>query len=377
MKISVILACAGSGNRMNLGYNKLRYEVSNMSIFEMTLSKFIRDDISQIIVTTSEEDLEYFKSKTKGFEKDIKFVLGGKERSDSIFNALQEIDKDTDLVVIHDGARPFVTTQILDDAIDTAIKYGSAITCVSPVDSIRIMDGDSTSTLDRDKVLLVQTPQIFKYDSILRAYALARNDNNLNYKDDASLYEHYIGKVYITNGSKDNIKITTKDDLCHLIPQHYFVGCGWDTHELVEGRKLILGGIDIPHTKGLLGHSDADVLTHAIMDALLSASHNKDIGHLFPDSDPQYKGISSLLLLKEVVKILDSENYVINNISAVIMAQKPKLAPHLDSIQAKLAETMGIDVNKITLTSTTTEKLGLVGHEEAISVNAYCSLYKD
>ena len=113
------------------------------------------------------------------------------------------------------------------------------------------------------------------------------------------------------------------------------------------------------------------------MDALLSASHNKDIGHLFPDSDPQYKGISSLLLLKEVVKILDSENYVINNISAVIMAQKPKLAPHLDNIQAKLAETMGIDVNKITLTSTTTEKLGLVGHEEAISVNAYCSLYKD
>ena len=377
MKISVILACAGSGNRMNLGYNKLRYEVSNMSIFEMTLSKFIRDDISQIIVTTNNDDLEFFKSKTKGFEKKIQFVLGGKERSDSIFNALQSIDNDTDYVIIHDGARPFVTKQILDDAIETAIKYGSAITCISPVDSIRLIDGDSTSTLDRDKVLLVQTPQIFKYDSILRAYALARKDNNLNYKDDASLYEHYIGKVYISNGSKDNIKITTKDDLCHLIPQHYFVGCGWDTHELVEGRKLILGGIDIPHTKGLLGHSDADVLTHAIMDALLSASHNKDIGHLFPDTDPKYKGISSLLLLKEVVKILNSENYVINNISAVIMAQKPKLAPHLDNIQAKLAETMGIDVNKITLTSTTTEKLGLVGHEEAISVNAYCSLYKD
>ena len=377
MKISVILACAGSGNRMNLGYNKLRYEVSNMSIFEMTLSKFIRDDISQIIVTTSQEDLEYFKSKTKGFEKEIKYVLGGKERSDSIFNALQEIDKDTDLVIIHDGARPFVTKQILDDAIDTAIKYGNAITCVSPVDSIRQIDGDSTKTLDRDKILLVQTPQIFKYDSILRAYALARNDNNLNYKDDASLYEHYIGKVYITNGSKDNIKITTKDDLCHLIPNHYYVGCGWDTHELVEGRKLILGGIDIPHTKGLLGHSDADVLTHAIMDALLAASHNKDIGHLFPDTDPKYKGISSLLLLKEVVKILNSDGYVINNITAVIMAQKPKLAPHLDNIQAMLANTMGIEESKIALTSTTTEKLGLIGHEEAISVNAYCSLYKD
>ena len=162
-----------------------------------------------------------------------------------------------------------------------------------------------------------------------------------------------------------------------FIPKNYFVGCGWDTHELVENRKLILGGVEIPHTKGLLGHSDADVLTHAIMDALLAASHNKDIGHLFPDTDGRYKDICSLLLLEEVVKILKADNFVINNITAVIMAQKPKLAPHLNAIQATLAKTMQIDESKITLTSTTTEKLGLVGHEEAISVNAYCSLYKE
>ena len=378
MKISAIITCAGSGTRMGFGINKLRYEVSGLSIFEMTLQKFLRDDISQIIITSSDQDLEFFKDKTKGLDANIKIVSGAETRAHSVANAIFAVDKDTDLVIIHDGARPFVSKEVIDDAIKVAKDNGSAIACSSPVDSIReVIDYDYTESRERSHYLLVQTPQVFKYDSILRAYTLAQVNNDFGYRDDASLYEHYIGKVYISRGDRENIKITTRDDLYRLVPKHFFVGCGWDTHELVEGRKLILGGIDIPHTKGLLGHSDADVLTHAIMDALLCASNNKDIGHLFPDTDPKYKGISSLLLLEEVVKILKNNNYVINNITAVIMAQKPKLAPHLDAMRAKLAEIMGIDVNRINLTSTTTEKLGLVGHEEAISVNAYCSLYKD
>ena len=377
MKISVILACAGSGTRANLGFNKLLYDIGGMTIFEKTLSKFIREDISQIVITSSEEDFEYFTKATQNLEIPTIVTLGGKTRQESIYNALQVLDSDTDIVIIHDGARPFVTKQIIDEAILAAQKYGSAIACTQLIDSLRKVEHLETKAVNRKDYLIVQTPQVFKYDSILRAHNKARENNKGDFLDDASIYETYIGNVTITKGAKENVKITNKDDLKLFTPNNYFVGCGWDTHELVEGRKLILGGIEIPHTKGLLGHSDADVLTHAIMDALLSASHNKDIGHLFPDTDPKYKGISSLLLLKEVVKILKKAGYKINNVSAVIMAQKPKLAPHLNDIQAMLAKEMGIDEMQISLTSTTTEKLGLVGKEEAISVNAYCSLYKD
>jgi len=377
MKISVILACAGSGTRANLGFNKLRYDIGGMSIFEKTLSKFIRDDISQIVITSSNEDLEYFTKCTQNLEIPTIVTLGGATRQESIFNALQVLDANTDIVVIHDGARPFVTKEIIDEAIAIAKKDGSAIACTTLIDSLRKIDGLDTKAVNRKDYLIVQTPQVFKYDSILRAHNMAREAQKQDFLDDASIYEAYIGKVSITKGSKENVKITNKDDLKLFTLNNFYVGCGWDTHELVENRKLILGGIEIPHTKGLLGHSDADVLTHAIMDALLSASHNKDIGHLFPDTDEKYKGISSLLLLKEVVKILKKDGYKINNISAVIMAQKPKLAPHLDNIQKCLANEMGIDISQISLTSTTTEKLGLVGKEEAISVNAYCSLYKE
>ena len=376
MKISAIITCAGKGERFGLKYNKLLHEVNGLPIFVYTLNKFLRDDINQIVITSSKDDLDLFKSKTEGLKANISFVLGGDTRQQSVYNALLSLDKDTDLVIIHDGARPFVTKQILDEAIGLAIDKGNAVVCTSLVDSIRELDNDSSKAQNRNNYMLVQTPQIFKYDSILRAYALAQADNKLDYLDDASIYEKYIGKINISKGDKSNIKITTPDDLSYFMPNSFSVGCGWDTHELVEGRKLILGGVEIPHTKGLLGHSDADVLTHAIMDALLSAAHQKDIGHLFPDTDEKYKGICSLLLLKEVVKILNSENYIINNISAVIMAQKPKLGIYLNDIQKQLADTMGIDEDKISLTATTTEKLGLIGHEEAISVNAYCSIIR-
>ncbi len=377
MKISLILACAGKGTRVDLGYNKLLFDISGTTIFDKTLSKFIRDDINQIIVTSNKEDQEFFNSHIKDLEIPSQVVLGGDTRQESIYNALQAINNDTDFVIIHDGARPFVTSEIIDNAISLAKTHDNAIVCAPSIDSLRKVDGDTTQAIDRNKIYLVQTPQIFKYDSILRAYNLARANNDTLFTDDASIYEKYIGKIYISQGSQDNIKITTKKDLDLFRPKNYTVGCGWDTHELVDGRKLILGGIEIPHQKGLLGHSDADVLTHAIMDALLAASHNKDIGQLFPDTDMRYKGISSLLLLKEVDKLLKDDGYVINNISAVIMAQKPKLAPHLQNIQKSLANVLNISEDKITLTSTTTEKLGLVGKEEAISVNAYCSLYKE
>ena len=152
------------------------------------------------------------------------------------------------------------------------------------------------------------------------------------------------------------------------------VGNGWDTHRLGEGRKLILGGIEVPHTKGLIAHSDGDVLIHAIMDALLSAMHERDIGVLFPDTDDKYKDISSVLLLKEVMKLVKSHSLKVRSVTAVIMAQKPKLSPYIPAIQKNLADIMELDEDSVSISATTTEKLGMAGREEGISVSSVAVL---
>ncbi len=376
MKISCIIACGGSGSRVGLQYNKLKFDIGGMPIIQKTISAFCRDDIQEIILACSRIDLEWFQEFVSTLHNNnIKVCLGGLDRQESIANALEVVSKDTDLVIIHDGARPFVSQKVIDSAIEGAIKKGTAVACIDETDSLRQFSEFGSTPVDRTQFVRVQTPQVFKYDLIKRAYAMAKA-NFGQFTDDASLYQEYVGDVYITRGSQSNIKITTKEDLAKFIPQSFSVGVGWDTHELVENRKLVLGGYTIPFNKGLLGHSDADVLTHAIMDALLSASHNKDIGQLFPDIDDKYKGISSIILLKEVVQMIKDQGYSINNVSAVIMAQKPKMASYIPAIQLSLAEAMGIDESKVSISATTTEKLGLVGHEEAISSNAYCSLFK-
>ncbi len=184
------------------------------------------------------------------------------------------------------------------------------------------------------------------------------------------MFERFFGGVKLVSGDKNNIKITSKEDL----PVSYRSGIGYDTHRLVKGRKLILGGIEIPHDKGLLGHSDADVLTHAITDSILSASGERDIGVLFPDNDAKYKDIYSISLLKEVYRIITAKGYSVVNISAVVMAEKPKLRDYIPLMAKKLADTLGIDETSVNISATTTEGIGLVGREEGISSKAVCLL---
>lgn len=372
-KITAILACGGTGNRVGLGYNKLRFDIGGISILEKTISAWIRSDIDSIIIACNAEDIHWLTKITCNYHGNIKLCVGGATRCLSISNALELLDDDCDYVAIHDGARPFINQITISNAIECAKSNGNAITVTDCVDSIRIITTSGNNAVDRNHYKLVQTPQIFKADLLRKAYKRAIADN-LNFSDDASLYEHYIGAVTLCEGQKDNIKITTKSDLHVFYPTYYFVGIGWDTHQLVEGRKLILGGIEIPHNKGLLGHSDADVLIHAIMDSLLCASNNDNIGILFPDDDNSFKNIDSKILLTKVCELLKTQGFAINNISATIMAQRPKLKDFMQAMQKQLASTMNIEDFRITLTATTTEKLGLVGKEEAISCQAFCSI---
>ncbi|MBO4323076.1 MAG: 2-C-methyl-D-erythritol 2,4-cyclodiphosphate synthase [Clostridia bacterium] len=371
MKVTALITCAGSGERAGFGFNKLLKDTGGVTPFERCLSAFISSSaIDEYIVTCRKEDESAFRSLSKKLGVSPIFVLGGETRALSVKAGLETVTGD--IVVIHDGARPFVTEEIIRSSIESAKKYGSGIAAVPATDTI----GESEKTADgvflvrsfRAGKYYIQTPQTFKTELIKKAYA--STDDYSRFTDDSGIYCEYIGNCRIVEGSIVNKKLTFKEDFGSSGSLR--AGTGFDLHKLVEGRKLILGGIEIPHTKGLLGHSDADVLTHAIMDALLSAASLGDIGRHFPDTDPAYKGISSIILLERVMELLKKSGYKPINVTAVIMAEKPKLSPYVEKIRANLAKYLGLDETDVGITCTTLEGIGTVGREEGIAVQSYC-----
>ena len=371
MKFNVIIPCGGSGTRTGLPYNKLFADLGGIKVIERTIAAFCRDDVAKIIIPCSEKDEKQFKEIAHNYDNDIVTVRGGATRGQSVKNALAFCD--AEFVAIHDGARPFVSKEVIDRSFFSAERYGASVACVPVTDSIRKKEKDGSVSVDRSDYYSVQTPQVFRTQEIKRAYDLAEKDG-FTATDDAAVYERYIGKVSISEGDPANKKITTAADFAAFVPEDFRVGTGWDTHALAEGRKLILGGTEIPHTKGLVGHSDADVLVHAVMDAVLGAIGRRDIGKLFPDTDPAYKGADSMKLLEKVISLMTDDGYRLNNLSAVIMAQKPKLSPYIPSMAANLAKAFSTDVSRVNVAATTTEKLGMVGREEGMSAICYCSL---
>lgn len=372
-KFDVILACGGSGTRCNLGYNKLLLDIGGMTVLQKTLSLFYHEDIEKIIIAYNKNDYDIVKNYV-GEHNNIVLCQGGENRTESISNALKFVE--SEYVMIHDGARPFLPRECLLKAMEDAKTFGSSVLYTNSTDSLRkIFYDDSknllSSPVDRASIVKIQTPQVFKSEEIKKAYDMAQGQS---FTDDATLYEYFVKKtVHLTLGSEANIKITTPED-CQKLVGNLFIGNGWDTHRLGENRKLILGGIEIPHTKGLIAHSDGDVLVHAIMDAILTAMHERDIGVLFPDTDDKYKDISSIILLEEVMKLVKKHSLKIKSVTAVIMAQKPKLSPYIPLIQQNLAKAMDTNLENVSISATTTEKLGMVGREEGISVSSVAVL---
>lgn len=355
MDISLIVAAAGKGERAGFNKNKLLVNVNGRSVLSTTLSVFKNSGlIKQYIITASVEDYDEIKSSFPY----ATVVLGGKTRTESVKNALEKVT--SPIVLIHDGARPFVTENIIKDCIDTAIKNGSAIPVVPTRDTLIHQNGNYVG---KSGYYQVQTPQGFNTQEITRAY----NQLNEICNDDGEVYSKYIKPVTLYSGSADNVKLTFKEDFKQSEIRY---GVGFDCHKLVENRKLILGGIEIAHDKGLLGHSDADVLTHAVMDAILSACSMRDIGYHFPDTDEKYKNADSMKLLDKVLSLVSKQGFIVNSISAVIMAEKPKLLKHIPNITTNLANALSIKEDKVGITATTLEGLGFVGREEGICVHA-------
>ncbi|HWR38764.1 MAG TPA: 2-C-methyl-D-erythritol 4-phosphate cytidylyltransferase [Patescibacteria group bacterium] len=388
-----IIPAAGQGRRMGSGVNKAFLTLAGEPILLRTVRILAQcSNIGRLIVVAAPEETETVTGMLLSLNKltlPWLVVAGGSERQYSVANALAMVTEEDKIVLVHDGARPLVDPKNVEEVIEAARQHGAAILAVPVKDTVKQVDeeGFVKATPERKELWNVQTPQAFTGEVLKRAHAAARRDDFLG-TDEASLVERLNIKVKIVAGSDRNIKITTPADIAvaqrllndsavpgTVLPVLGFrCGMGYDVHRLVTGRKLILGGVEIPHTHGLDGHSDADVLLHAIKDALLGAAALGDIGRHFPDTDGRYRGISSLLLLAEVRDLVTGAGYQVNNLDATVVAQKPKLAPFIETMRTNIAATLRIENNQVNVKATTTEELGFAGRREGIAAYATATL---
>ena len=305
-------------------------------------------------------------------------ALGGSTRQESVYSGLCALSEDTDIVLIHDGARPYVTKEIIENVISDTITFGSGVISTKVIDTIKRVDesGFAVETPVRDTLRAVQTPQAFSFSEIMNAHKHAQ-ETQYNATDDAALYESLFGRVKLTEAetAMENKKLTLKSDFEESAPSFLFrTGTGYDVHRLVENRKLILCGEEIPYEKGLLGHSDADVALHALMDAMLGACAMGDIGKLFPDSDMSFKDISSMLLLDRANKKILENGFILSNVDITIVCQRPKLSPYISKMRENVASVLSLPIDRVSVKATTTEKLGFEGEGLGISAQAVASV---
>ncbi len=368
--ICALIPAAGSGSRTGLKENKIFFSIDGEMIIEKTVNCFLNHKkIDGVYIICAPCDIERLKNIFGG---KVGYVLGGKTRGESVINGLNVIKDKYDTVLVHDGARPFVTDDIIDNVIENIKNGQGAVAGVKVTDTVKETDekGKVISTPDRNRLWAAQTPQGFLTEELIIAYEKA----GTSLTDDGAVFEEAGFSVKMVEGSYSNKKITTREDV--KMPKEYFTGIGYDVHALCENRPLIIGGVNIPYERGLKGHSDADVLVHAIMDALLGAAGLGDIGRHFPDTDEQYKGINSMLLFKHVIDLLKQKGFSVVNISAIVVAQRPKLKPYIEQMNKNIADIAMLELSRVNVAATTTEKLGFVGREEGISAQATVMITK-
>lgn len=383
-KVIGIIVAAGRGKRLGSSLPKQFLKIRGRTILEMSVEAFQRNElVDEIRIAANGDYYELTRQLCEGFSKVERIVVGGAERQDSVYAALDCVADGNAIVLVHDAARPFVSQEVITRVIESASAFGAVVPAVSVKDTIRQMEetdgcGESSAegegkshALRRELLAAVQTPQGFRLSLLKEALEKAKREGFFG-TDDASLVERLGINIRMVKGEDANRKITTKEDL----ETEMRIGMGYDVHRLVEDRKLFLCGVCIPHEKGLLGHSDADVALHALMDAMLGAAGLGDIGRHFPDSDEKYRGISSLVLLGHVAELLKEEGYFLGNADITIIAQKPKIAEYIPQMKAAIAKVLDCEEAKINIKGTTTEKLGFAGREEGIASEAVCILYR-
>ena len=383
--IVALIPAAGVGERMKADCPKQYLPISGeatptvLEICVASLNKVSR--LTRLIVAVSSKD-GYVD--TLNLPHAEVFRTGGATRAETVRNTLQALAGDSlesTLILVHDAARPLVDPKDVEALIDAAaheaetVPENGAVLGIPVADTVKRVNGESviTEDLSREGLVRIATPQAFRGDVLLKALT-----EHTDVTDESSAIRAAGGRVTVVPASPAVLKLTrpADRDLAAAIYRHHKdntvipnirTGFGYDSHRLVEGRKLIIGGVEIPHTLGLMGHSDADVLLHAVTDAVLGAAALGNIGIFFPDNDPKYKGADSRMLLAEAWKAVREKGWVLVNLDAVLVAEKPKLNPHLPAMRASVAKILGVDVDQISIKPKTNEKLGFEGREEGVS----------
>jgi 2-C-methyl-D-erythritol 4-phosphate cytidylyltransferase / 2-C-methyl-D-erythritol 2,4-cyclodiphosphate synthase len=390
-KYQVIVLAAGLGKRMKKGHNKQFIRFLDKPLIIHTLNVFEHDPYCEgILLVINPAERKEMQKLIEQYEvkKVCQLVDGGKERQHSVYNGLKALHN-VSIVLIHDGARPFVEHQSIHELVKTVKEKGAALLATPVNDTIKTNEGGQLRTLNRQYLFAAQTPQGFNYQLIREAHDRAEQDKYIG-TDDASLVERLGWDVQVVRGSYDNFKLTTPEDIkkaeslfldkMNNREEGSFtmrIGTGYDVHQLVDNRPCIIGGVEIPYEKGLLGHSDADVLLHTVADACLGAIGEGDIGKHFPDTDPEFKNADSSKLLAHVWEIVTKKGYVLGNIDCTIIAQAPKMAPYVEQMKANIAHILGADLSQVNVKATTTEKLGFTGRKEGIAAEAVVLLQKN
>lgn len=372
---AAIVVAAGKGLRAGGDVPKQFVRWRGKPLVRHSVEALAKAGASPLVVVIAEGQEIEAQAALSGIDS-IRLVAGGTARQDSVRNGLEALaSKSPAKVMIHDAARPDLPTEVIERLLGALETKPGAIPVLPVVDSIAVADRDEMSgKADREALRRVQTPQAFRFDDILAAHRAWQGETDAG--DDAQVLMANGGSVALVEGDERLKKITFAEDLVSNTPS-IRVGQGFDVHRLVQGEELWLCGVHIPHDKGLSGHSDADVALHAIVDALLGAIGDGDIGTHFPPSDPQWKGAPSPLFVGHAVKLVDRAGYRICNLDLTLICEEPKVGPHRDSMRAKLAELLCVDIGQVSIKATTTERLGFTGRGEGIAAQAIVSLQRD
>ncbi len=383
-EIAVIVVAAGSGQRAGGGIPKQFRNLGGMPVLARTLNLFCAFDFHSVIPVIGADQFDDFENVLKFVRADVRKriaspVLGGNSRQASVLNGLQAlVHSSPRFVLIHDGARALTPSDLVQRVTEALQTNDSVVPALLISDTVKEVSpsGMISATLNRNKLRTVQTPQGFRFQAILDAHqaAVARKVDGL--MDDASVMEWAGLPVRIVPGAAGNLKITTVDDF-EIAERQIFnerqdirVGQGYDVHSFVPGDHIWLGGVKIAHTHKLNGHSDSDVLLHAMTDAILGALGDGDIGVHFPPSDNQWRGMASKVFLADAIARLHARGGVLAHLDGTLVCEAPKIGPHREAIRAEIASIAGISLDRVGLKATTSEKLGFVGRKEGVAAFA-------
>ena len=386
--IGIVICAAGFSTRFGSSVKKEYLPLETGTVLSTSVKKFINAlNISALVITvphngTEQAKAALFNDPSINYPENIFFTEGGSTRQESVYNALltlQSLKNPPEYVLIHDGARPFVTEKIITDTINAAILHGAAAPGTTPVDTQKLLDENNfiVEHLQRSRMSAIQTPQGFKLKELLEAHKKALQDKK-EYTDATEIWGKYCGKVMAVQGDAANKKITYASDYDKKEKTMNTIrtGLGYDIHRLVEGRKLIIGGVDFPFEKGEDGHSDGDALLHAITDALLGASGMGDIGSFFPPEEVKWKDADSKELLKTVWNEVKKAGWQIENIDCVVKLEKPKFLPRRNEVIDSIAKVLEVENSRVFVKAKTGEKMDSVGSGNAIEAWVTCLLSK-